>query len=803
VFDFVGEMDQQRKIEQVGLTQLNNTKDVTVAAQSSQSRFNLFFRPRGSNVTREHFKLSEHRNRQPSPMRQVSSPILNVNQAKSANNQPISSVTVNNVPNSKSDCPSLEAADSAEPANNRKLCRENRNTRRRHSLYSPIPGQSPTFPTQTRLGMHRQLASSQKQQPVTSPRQLLKRSMSHGNVLITSQLRQKETQTNTNTNVSVNAIAAVNTNTIMNTNTGVNTNTIMNTNTGVNTNATVHTNANVNITANAKVQNNDNVRNRIHVYNPIPIIPETKNNNNVVSPTIKNNNNNLVSTPNNNSSNNNKNDKGIRNNNLRSNNSKISININLNIANNNTANVSTNNTNTNNTHSNSTNNNNNNNVNVVVWVPVMKRTRTVDTMNPSQSGDFANNTVSFSSSSSSSSSSTLASSSTLGTVAENRESGNNNTRENVEPIEKRPKERIKCVQEDEVELSQPLIEFANGQLVTRKQQILWDEQFALELVREEQEAEYRRLQQERQQSQCQPQSTGDSCHDPTPRTVNTAYRWAGLPGRERRRLFPRIDFIPPPSFSPPFRRNETALSSDSQPQPFSQPDAPHLVTPSTSTSGDSTSTSPSSPPLPSPSNPMNVPQNRNRPRAIAMVPPPSPKLQVQSPQQLRPVRPLRPPQQNRPQRNGQNQNHQQRSERQQNPQQRSQQQQNPQQRSQQQPPPSNPQRSDSRNIPRRLPITHWAIDGTVPYELLSRLEAVRIGAKNVHLLPVVTFSKKDRRLSKPTDVLCCPICLDEFIDGDQVKRLPCFHEYHVACIDRWLGMSRYCPICKGIVDKDL
>lgn len=50
----------------------------------------------------------------------------------------------------------------------------------------------------------------------------------------------------------------------------------------------------------------------------------------------------------------------------------------------------------------------------------------------------------------------------------------------------------------------------------------------------------------------------------------------------------------------------------------------------------------------------------------------------------------------------------------------------------------------------------------------------------------------------------CVICLEHFDDGDRVRVLPCQHQFHVGCIDRWLSGSHSfsdcvtsgCPTCK-------
>lgn len=42
----------------------------------------------------------------------------------------------------------------------------------------------------------------------------------------------------------------------------------------------------------------------------------------------------------------------------------------------------------------------------------------------------------------------------------------------------------------------------------------------------------------------------------------------------------------------------------------------------------------------------------------------------------------------------------------------------------------------------------------------------------------------------------CAICLGGFCDGEEITRLPCFHDFHGACLEKWLDKSHLCPFCR-------
>jgi hypothetical protein len=49
----------------------------------------------------------------------------------------------------------------------------------------------------------------------------------------------------------------------------------------------------------------------------------------------------------------------------------------------------------------------------------------------------------------------------------------------------------------------------------------------------------------------------------------------------------------------------------------------------------------------------------------------------------------------------------------------------------------------------------------------------------------------------------CPVCQSEWEAGDEVRILPCEHQFHTKCIDQWLMRHRAsCPLCKKDVRED-
>jgi len=77
--------------------------------------------------------------------------------------------------------------------------------------------------------------------------------------------------------------------------------------------------------------------------------------------------------------------------------------------------------------------------------------------------------------------------------------------------------------------------------------------------------------------------------------------------------------------------------------------------------------------------------------------------------------------------------------------------------------------------------------------LLSRVTS-GMSATQVKSLPSIVFQGPGNGSGTAET---CAICLEDYEIGEKLRLLPCNHEFHVVCIDRWLLARRpFCPVCK-------
>ncbi|XP_039296315.1 E3 ubiquitin-protein ligase RNF167 [Nilaparvata lugens] len=67
-----------------------------------------------------------------------------------------------------------------------------------------------------------------------------------------------------------------------------------------------------------------------------------------------------------------------------------------------------------------------------------------------------------------------------------------------------------------------------------------------------------------------------------------------------------------------------------------------------------------------------------------------------------------------------------------------------------------------------------------------------------HRLPYASLKQiPSSKFHKGDPYETCAICLEDYIEGDRLRILPCSHAYHSKCIDPWLTRKRrVCPVCK-------
>jgi hypothetical protein len=70
-----------------------------------------------------------------------------------------------------------------------------------------------------------------------------------------------------------------------------------------------------------------------------------------------------------------------------------------------------------------------------------------------------------------------------------------------------------------------------------------------------------------------------------------------------------------------------------------------------------------------------------------------------------------------------------------------------------------------------------------------RLDSWRAAEEQVRQIPIVAFSTTEAESINDFPRRCA-VCLEDFVDGERLRLLPCRHRFHVTCVDRWLITQR-------------
>lgn len=77
----------------------------------------------------------------------------------------------------------------------------------------------------------------------------------------------------------------------------------------------------------------------------------------------------------------------------------------------------------------------------------------------------------------------------------------------------------------------------------------------------------------------------------------------------------------------------------------------------------------------------------------------------------------------------------------------------------------------------------------------SNHEERGLSKEEIDSLSVVKYNEEMNKNVDPEEKKC-PICIEEFKDGEDLRFLWCMHRFHKKCVDQWLEKNTKCPICK-------
>jgi len=97
-----------------------------------------------------------------------------------------------------------------------------------------------------------------------------------------------------------------------------------------------------------------------------------------------------------------------------------------------------------------------------------------------------------------------------------------------------------------------------------------------------------------------------------------------------------------------------------------------------------------------------------------------------------------------------------------------------------------------------LRALHRAVSEAALLQQLLLEQRRPITRSSVAALPTHELTQKDIAAGEQK---ACSICMEEFAAGDTQRTMPCFHQFHQACLDEWLTRQGTCPICKFDVDS--
>ncbi|XP_042483953.1 RING finger protein 44-like [Macadamia integrifolia] len=73
---------------------------------------------------------------------------------------------------------------------------------------------------------------------------------------------------------------------------------------------------------------------------------------------------------------------------------------------------------------------------------------------------------------------------------------------------------------------------------------------------------------------------------------------------------------------------------------------------------------------------------------------------------------------------------------------------------------------------------------------------------SIQALEIKKFDDIEEDPSSSSSTETCMICMDEYVRGVDVARLPCSHLFHGECIVKWLECKNSCPLCRYVLPSE-
>lgn len=96
-----------------------------------------------------------------------------------------------------------------------------------------------------------------------------------------------------------------------------------------------------------------------------------------------------------------------------------------------------------------------------------------------------------------------------------------------------------------------------------------------------------------------------------------------------------------------------------------------------------------------------------------------------------------------------------------------------------------------------LPLLNLAVGDTNILPLDNSNGPPPASKQEIKNLPSIQLSQIPNSKNKS-----CPVCTDDFEQGQDITRLPCAHYFHRKCVIAWLSRHCSCPVCRKELTTD-